>query len=100
MEVELDADHRLRPHTVADAAQQVALAVVAALRHHGAVEMQQHEIDRAGRREVVEHGIAELRPDGARRRPGRLGEGRQAFRDRVAAPLRLLAPHPHRLGEI
>ena len=46
VQVELAAHHGIRADDRAQPGQQVALAVVVALRHHGAVHVDQHEVER------------------------------------------------------
>jgi len=49
MRVELDANHRLRPDQRAHALDDVAFDIIIAMRHHGAVQPEQHAVDRQRR---------------------------------------------------
>ena len=59
MQVELGADRHLRPDDGADAGEQVAFGVVVALGDHGAVQVDQHGIDRQRLPQVVQDLVAE-----------------------------------------
>ena len=87
MQVELDADRRLRPDDLAHARQRVAFAIVIPVRDHGAVHEEQHDIDRHGGAQIGEDGVAQFLVHVAERDPGGLREGADAFADLV--PVRL-----------
>ena len=79
VEVELATQHRVRADDLAQAGQQVALTVVVALRHHGAVHVDEHEVERQRGLGLREDSVAIVLVDAADRPPGRLGEGTKAF---------------------
>ena len=60
MRIEFDADRHLRPDQSADMLEDVALAIVIAMRHHRAVQAEQHAVDRQGRLELPEDLVAHL----------------------------------------
>ena len=99
VEVELAAEHRVRTDDLAQAGQQVALAVVVALRHHGAVHVDEHEVERQRGLGLREDAIAIVLVDAANRPPGRLGEGAKALDDLVPSFLGTRAPDVQRLAE-
>ena len=92
VQVELDADRRVRADDGADPLQGVALAIVVALGDHGTVHEQQHGIDRHRGPEVVEQGVAQLLVDDAQGDPARLREGREALDDLMLVRLGQRAP--------
>ena len=85
-----------RPDDLPHPRQRIALAVVIALRDHGAVHEEEDDVDRHRRREVGEQRVAQLLVDMAQGDPGRLGEGGEAFGDAVAVPLAHGAPFDQR----
>ena len=80
-------------------ASRIALAVLIALRGHGAVHGQEHDIDRHRRAEVVQYLVAKTLIDPAHGEARRLGERREAFHDLALALLRGLAPDMQRQAE-
>ncbi len=56
--VELDADDGFRPDDRAHPRDQVAFAVIIAMRHHGAVQAEQHPVDRHRGTKLIENFIA------------------------------------------
>src|ERR1700674_2744400 len=97
VQIERDEDRRRRTERRADPAQQLALAVVMALRRHGAVQL---EIDRVRRfplqrhRELSRHALERI----LRHPPAGLSGGPGQRHDRVTGRLRLL--HEMRDAEI
>ena len=82
MRIELDADHALRPDDLPHALDDVALDVVVAVRHHGAVQAEQHPVDRHGGLELPENLVAHelvIAPVG---RPGGAGGKAAALDER------------------
>ena len=99
VQVELAAQYRVRPHDLAQAGQQVAFAVVVALGDHGAVHVDEHEVERQRRPGLREDAVAVILVDPADRPPRRLGEGAEAFHHLMPLLLRTLAPDVQRLAE-
>ncbi len=88
------------PAIVAHAGQDVAFAVVAVLRGHGAVQGQHHHVHRHGVAQVREQLVAQPlvgRPDDP---SARLGEGADALRHAPAARLGALAPDAQLVGAV
>ncbi len=100
VQVELGTDRDLRADDGADARQQIALAIVVAVGHHGAVHVDQHRIERQGGLHAVQDLVAEILVDLAHGRARRCCKGREALDHRPAALLGLLAPDMHRRGEV
>ena len=80
VEIELRSHGNLGTNQLAHAGQDVALAVVAAVGHHGAVEHQQHAVHGQGCLQIREKLVAQLLVEGLRRRPRRLREGEEPLR--------------------
>ena len=100
VQVEFGADRDLRADDGAHLGQEVAFAVVIAVGHHGAVDIDQHGIERQGGFHAGQDLVAEILVDLAHRCAGRGGEGREPLDHGPAALLGLLAPDMHRRGEV
>ena len=84
VEIELAAQHRVRADDLAQPGQEVALAVVIVLRHHGAVHIDEHEVERQRGLGLLEDAVTISFIDAADRTPRRLGEGAEAFDNRMS----------------
>ena len=92
------ADDRLRADDLARPGEQIALGVVIAVRHHGAVQAEQRDIDRHGRTQLTEDLVAQALVGAARDEARRLGPGRGAFDERDPVRLRAVARGDDRRG--
>ena len=99
VEVQLTADYGIRPDDPAHPGEQVALAVLIALRGHGAVHGQEHDIDRHRRAEVLQYLVAKALIDAAHGEARRLGESGEALHDLALALLGGGAPDMQRQAE-
>ena len=96
VQIQLGAEDRLRPGDGAYALENVALAVVVAVGHHGAVQKQQHDVHRHRGAQVGEQQVAQFLVHVAQRDAGRLREGGDAFGNRVTIRLAQFAPFDQR----
>src|SRR5581483_621340 len=102
-------DHRRRQVTVrieqhaylragsedgACSAEDVALAVITARRHHGAMEEKERDVERLAGAQLRQDLLAILLVDPLQGRPGRLGVGEEAFHESVAVARGQLFPDP------
>jgi hypothetical protein len=97
--IELAPDDGFRADERAHTGQKIALAVVVAVRHHGAVHAQQHDVDRQGLPEVVEQFVSKRLVRVPGRDPGRLREGAKSFDDLPVVGLGPLSRDPERSRE-
>lgn len=99
MQVQFGANYHLRPDQGADMGQQVAFAIVIAIGHHGAMQVQQHHVHRhrgpQPGHQFVSQGLIDLAHRGA----GRLRRGRQALDHLMPLGFCQLAPFMQRAGE-
>ena len=84
--IEFGGDQHVRPDHRADPRQQIAFAIVIALRHHGAVQAEHDAVDRQGRRELIEDLVAQRLIGLALQQPAGLGPGRGALDQRRSPP--------------
>ena len=61
-EVELGPDHHVRADQRPHAGEQIALAVLAAVGDHGAVQRHQDDLDRQGAAQLIEQPVAQRLP--------------------------------------
>src|SRR5579863_4182101 len=80
--VELRRNQHVAADNDADAFEEIALAIVIALRHHGAVETENHTVDRQGGAKLVENLIAQFLVGFALEQAAGLGPGRGPFDER------------------
>ena len=91
MQIQLHSDDRLGTHDVSNTADDVFLAAVVPLSHHGA-EVQQHDLYRHGRAQIIEQFVAQGLIGGSYRDAGRLRPSHQAEHERITPRLGLLSP--------
>ena len=84
MRVELHPDHRLVADDLSDPLGQVRLAVLVVHRHHGAVQEQQHHVERPLSAQVRQQRVAKVLVDGGQGLAGGMSGGEQAFDERMA----------------
>src|SRR5262245_4820522 len=96
MRVELDADHAFFAGNHASAFEEIALAVVVTLCDHGAVQMEDNAIDRAGSAQLIENLIAHAFVGSPRCDASGLGGIAGAFDQREALRCSALARDPQR----
>lgn len=89
--IEFRCDHHFRPHDGADTLQQIAFAIVIALRDHGAVQAEDHRIDRQCGLELIEYLVAQRLIGLPLNQPAGLRPSRGAFDDGQPFPVRALA---------
>ena len=77
--VELRGDDDRRADDRADSLEQIALAVVVALRDHRAVQTENHAIDRQRGAQLVEDLVAQILVGLALQQTARMGQGRRAL---------------------
>ena len=94
--VEFRGDDDFRADDRADPLQQIALAVVVALRDHRAVQTENHAIDRQRGAQLVEDLVAQILVGLELQQPARLRPGRCAFDQREPFELRPPPQHHHR----
>ena len=63
VEIEGHRDGHPRPHHAAHGLDEIALAVVEPLGHHGAVQVEEHAVHRARRLEITEHPLLHVAVD-------------------------------------
>ena len=79
--IELGRDEDVRSHEGPDPLEQVALAIVIALRHHGAMQAEHDAVDRQGGPQLPKDLVAQLLIGLALHEAARLGPGSSAFDD-------------------
>ncbi len=84
VEVELDADGGVGAGEFAHAGEGVAFAVLVAVGDHGAVHVEEDDVERQGGLDVGEDHVAQFLVDVAQRGAGGLGGGADAFDDFVS----------------
>ena len=87
VEVERHRDGHVGPDDRADGGDEVALAVVHALGHHGAVQVEQHAVEPAGGLEIGQHPVLHVSVDVAGHPAGRRGRRRHRGHEGGAEPL-------------
>ena len=91
--IELDADDGFRPDDLAHARDQVAFAVVVAVRRHRAVQAEQHAVERHRGAQLAEDFVAHALVAALRDRRGRLGPEARALDQLEAFLLGAAARH-------
>ena len=87
--IELDADHAVRPGERAHALEEIAFAIVIAVRHHRAMQVEHRAVDRERRLQLAEDFITHPLVGRARCRAARLRRVAGAFDQlELAAPAR------------
>ena len=94
--VELDADGHVGADQRAHLRDQLALAVVAAVGHHRAVQAEQHAVHRQRGAQLAEDLVAQRLPGLARDQARGLGEGGRALHQRPALGAGAPPRHPQR----
>ena len=98
MRIELDADHAVRSDQRAHPLEEVAFAVVIAVRHHRAVQVEHRAVDRQRGLQLAEDFVAHPLIGGARGRAARLRRVAGALDQLEFAALRARPHRVHRAG--
>ena len=98
MRIELDADHAVRADQRAHPLEKIAFAVVIAVRHHRAVQVEHRAVDRQRGLQLAEDFVAHPLIGGARGRAARLRRVAGALDQLEFAALRARPHRVHRAG--
>ncbi len=97
VEVEFDADRDVRPDDLAATREDVAFAIVVAFGGHGAVQVEQHHVERQRFSDAAQEFVAERLVDGAHGAPAGFRDGGDAFDRGMAVGPGELAPSNQRM---